>query len=221
VREALVRCSRHGRPEARRNGTAQEWHRARDIEADRRANEAAMRSMMIRSSSWITVAFLLSACGDEQQTEPGAAAAPAEATAAAETAAPRPSGPATLRPNGPCMDNREVGAALGRPIKQPQPVAGGTFTICTYGGNVRAVDLSIKLQPDFKASYLDLMRKPATPDATPPIELPGLGDDGFATESGRFRTLRVVKGTTLIEVSSSDPIEKQKDLVRAILAKLE
>jgi hypothetical protein len=35
------------------------------------------------------------------------------------------------------------------------------------------------------------------------------------------RTLRVVKGTTLIEVTSADPLDKQKELVRVILSKLE
>lgn len=179
---------------------------------------------MRRPRSWIAVALLLAACGDDRKAEPVAGApAAAPIAAAPERAAPPPSppGPATLRPDGPCMDNREVGAALGRPIQQAQPVAGGTFTICTYGGNGRDIDLSIKLQGNFQPSHLDLLRRPATPDAPPPIELSGLGDDAFAIASGRFHRLYAVKGTTLLEINASDPLDRQAALARAVLAKLE
>jgi hypothetical protein len=199
----------------------QEQDRRRDFRAKTRENHVAMRNSMFRTGVCITVALVLAACSDDRKPAPGASTATEAATPPAPPPAVEAAGPATLKPGGPCMSNREVGAVVGRPLKQPETVPGGTFVICTYGTTEKPAALSIKLQPDFKASYLDLMRKPASPDAEAPIDLPDLGDDGFATQSGQFRTLRVVKGTTLIEVTSADPLEKQEELVRVILGKLE
>jgi hypothetical protein len=103
----------------------------------------------------------------------------------------------------------------------PESVWYSPMRTCLYplGGNKNKVTISY-LSGVTRESFLDERARGEKGLSRKAVEVPGLGEGAYIFTMGRITSLSVLKGSVRVMITSSAPLEKEKQLALIILARL-
>ncbi len=115
----------------------------------------------------------------------------------------------------------EVGAALQiDKLEAPKTAGGAPVTMCQYSDGQSSARVLVRYETVGSASDLPKVRKGFEDNKLPTQDVPGLGDGAFSASVGSQTTLTLLQGTTVVTITSQDPLDRQAALGRVIADKL-
>lgn len=183
---------------------------------DKRRRASSDRGMHLQMKVWVLVAATTVAVGCKGESKEK----PAGGQKDGETAAPaaKPEAPEDL-----CAlaSAAEVGAALQiEKLEGPKAAGGAPVTMCQYSDGQSPMRVLVRYETVNGASAMPMVRKGFEDNELPTQDFPGLGDSAFSSTVGSQTSLTFLQGTTVVTITSQDPLDRQAALGRVVADKL-